>query len=66
MKVSDNGLVRVICEVNATQFLVSPNDILIENAAKDGPATVDTDEQPEKRWKTKKHNAHQVKKVLWQ
>ena len=52
MKVSDNGLVKVKCEVNATQFLVSPNDILIENPAKDGPATVDTDEQPKKRWKT--------------
>ena len=39
---------------------VSPKDILIEDAAKDGLATVDTDEQPKKR----KKNIPQVKNVL--
>ena len=54
MEVLDNGLVRVKWEIDATQSLVSPNDILIEDAAKDGPATVDTNEQQKKRQNRKK------------
>ena len=62
MKVLGNGLVTVNWEIDANQSFVSPKDILIEDAAKDGLATVDTDEQPKKRQK----NIPQVKKVLWQ
>ena len=54
MEVLDNGLVRVKWEIDATQSLVSLNDILIEDAVKDDPATVDTDEQPKKHRNRKK------------
>ena len=48
MKVLDNGLVRVKWEIDATQSLVFPYDILIEDDDKECAVTVDTDEQPKK------------------
>ena len=48
MKVLDNGLVRVKWEIDATQSLVFPYDIPIEDDGKDGAVTVATDEQPKK------------------
>ena len=65
MEVLDNGLVRVKWEIDATQSLVSLNDILIEDAVKDDPATVDTDEQPKKR-RNRKKQYPSSKKVIWQ
>ena len=64
MKVLDNGLVRVKWEIDATQSLVFPYDILIEDDDKECAVTVDTDEQPKKHWKTKKQ--YPSKEVFWQ
>ena len=64
MKVLDNGLVRVKWEIDATQSLVFPYDILIEDDGKDGAVTVDTDEQPKKHWKTKKQYPSSTKSFL--
>ena len=63
MEVLDNGLVRVKWEIDATQSLVSLNDILIEDAVKDDPATVVLMNN-RKNAETEKNNIHLVKTLF--
>ena len=63
MEVLDNGLVRVKWEIDATQSLVSLNDILIEDASKmiQLPLILMNNR---KNAETEKNNIHLVKKLF--